>query len=49
MIARKPHPSPWVLAWRKLAKDKRALASLGIIALIALGVCIGPWVLPLFE
>ncbi|HLP41530.1 MAG TPA: ABC transporter permease [Fibrobacteria bacterium] len=49
MIARVAHPSPMVLAWRKLARDKRAVFSFGVLLALALGVFFGPFFLPHFE
>jgi oligopeptide transport system permease protein len=42
-------PSPWVIAIRKLARDRRAVFSLGVLLFLCLAVFIGPFFLPHFE
>lgn len=42
-------PSPWTLARRKLAKDKRAVFSLSVLVVLTAAVFFGPLFLPHFE
>jgi len=49
MVVRSASPSPWKLAWRKLAKDKRAVFALSVLGLLTLAVFLGPLFLPHFE
>ncbi len=49
MVVRAAAPSPWTLAWRKLAKDKRAVFALSVLGLLTLAVFLGPLFLQHFE
>jgi oligopeptide transport system permease protein len=49
MIARAAPKSPFRLALGKLARDKRAVFSLAVLAFLTLAVFLGPFFLPHFE